>query len=433
MTRWNSPGQSQSATATFNPWIIPQLAGEIVRSLVLSGIDPAIAIIAVLACVSLLTQGVANVAWPNGLPIPIGTSELLVAPSGWGKSLVLRILTDWIHPYVEQRLTAGLERKPLFFIEDATREAVILHLVEWNVAGLFSDEAGQLKGLLRNGAPALAKLMDGSPLRHARVSCGRAELLGHRLTVLAMMQPEVFQDMKALLGAQKGGVGLVNRMLVGRAGAPPSPAALSSLGLSPVVRAGYEERGALLLDKTIELVLKREARPTLHLAAGAERRLIDVMGEVASTRRDPKVGDVSEYASRHAERVLRLAGAFHVFNHGPTGEVQVESVEAAHQVGLWSIDTYGELTTVPPKPTQSEQDAARVEDALNKVAFRYGPRLPLSSLRRMSPNIGLTKARFDRALPLLAGAGKIELFMQEGAEMVFVNQPSARWLSFNSR
>jgi hypothetical protein len=286
---------------------------------------------------------------------------------------------------------------------------------------------------LRKGAPALAKLMDGSPLRHARVSCGRAELFGHRLTVLAMMQPEVFQDMKALLGAQKGGVGLINRMLVGQASAPPNLASLSNLGLSPGVRTDYEERGAALLDKTIELVLKREARPTLRLDAGAERRLLNIVAEVISTRRDPTLADVGEYASRHAERVLRLAAALHVFNHGPTGEVQVDSVEAAHQIGLWSIESYAHLVTVLPKPSQVEQDAALVEVELFKAVRLYGLVFKLSVLRRLSPNIGLTRSRLDCAIPLLARAGKVSL-EQVGRELMLrVHLPPAPWLSFNSR
>lgn len=429
MTHTTMPAQSPIATTVLNPWSIPLLTGEIVQFLVLSSIDPAIAVIAVIACVSLVTQGLADIAWPNGMTSPIGISGFLIAPSGAGEALVMRRLTEPIHRFVQKRAQLGLkeDRRPLFLIEDATREAVILHLIEWAVAGLFTDEAGQIKALLRNGAPTLAKLIDGSPLQHARISRGRAALQNHRFTMLGMARPNVF-DSNILLGSGKGGIGLINRFLVGQASCPPYRSAMPTFGLSPEIFSRYEECVSALLDRTIDIVLTGDARPTLRMDKSALRRFVQIAGEMTAARSDPDLTGVGEYISRHGERVLRVAGALHVFHHGTAEDVRLESIEAAHQIGLWSIRSYADLANAPPKPTQAEEDAACIENELTRLTRLYGSQFRLSELRRMSLNIGLPKTRFDRALPLLARAGKITLYMQWREDFVNVNLPPASLL-----
>ncbi len=421
----HAASDTRASTATLNLWMIPGLSGEIAQALALSSIDPAIAVIALLACISLVTQGIADIAWPNGMASPIGASGWLVAPSGGGKSVVMRLLTEPIHRIVREleRAMPQAARKVSLFIEDATREAIILHLIDWAVAGLFTDEAGQLKGLLKNGASTLAKLTDGTPLSHARVSTGRVSIEGHRLTILGMMQPSVLEHSRELLGATKGGVGLINRCFIGRAGPATMNTATFNPNLPASTHARYDERLSALLTKTIDVVRSGEQRPTLRLDASAEQRFGSIRAWVSSVYSDPRFANVSEYISRHAERVLRSAGALHVFHHGPVGEVQVESIEAAHHIGLWSIESYIALIEAPPKPTQLEEDLARLEGELIRSANMYGPKFRLSVLRRMSPNIGLTKARFDRALPLLAHAGKVTVYADRREDWVFVNPP----------
>ncbi len=432
-----APHFSHPGAPAFPPhaWELPGLIGAIRRDLDSSGLDPAISTITLLACVSLLTQGLADVTLSNGMASRIGASSVLVGHSGAGKTLSLKLLASPIHRRLEELLKegSGLGRTPLFFIEDATREAVILHLVEWGVAGLITDEGGQLKSLLKHGASTLAKLVDGAPLFQARVYRGRAALKDHRLTVLAMMQPDVFDDVKALLGVGKGGVGLINRFLLGWANPSPGCVSMSGPALTPAVRTGYENRVNALLGETIESVLTRRSRPMLHPDRHAERRVLDIADQVALSRRDPSLSDASEYVSRHTERIIALAGAIHVLQHGAEGEIQLESIEAAHRIGLWSISSFIDLTQVQPKPTQTEQDAARIEEALFKAAYAIGPTFNLSVLRDLSPNIGLTPARFNRALPLLAGSGKVTLSRYGRETWASVNPPSAPWLSFNSR
>ena len=394
----------------------------------LSGLlDPAIALIPLVAYVSLITQGLANIAWPgpSGLPSPIGVSGLLCAASGAGKSLAMRLLSEPIRAAIEERIREGIAngRLPQFIIEDATREAVIVQLSEWAVAGLFTDETGQFESLLRNGAPTFAKLIDGSPLPHARVSNGgrRIALKDHRFTMLLMGQPIVFEGSSSLLGRSKGGIGLFNRFFTARAAFAPGRTAAPSLELTTATRALWAERVRELTRQTINLTVAGEARPTLHLNAAAKSHFDAVKDEAAGLRTDPRLAMADEYISRHPERALRFAGALHVLRHGPTGEVQAETVEAAHQIGLWSIESYAGLIYEPPKPNQSEIDAAHLEQALLRVAYSTGPSLKLSDLRRSCQNVGLTRARFERALTVLAGSGKVTVGLNGREDRLYVH------------
>lgn len=392
--------------------VFPGLLGQIGRELAAGGVDSAIVALQLVAFTSLLTQGTADVSWPNGQSMPVGGNGLLVAPSGSGKSVVFKTLMAPITRILsEPALGDDLQIPPAFFVEDVTREALIQQLCEWPVAALFTDEAGQLKQLLRSAAPTLAKLLDGAPLRHARVSTGRVEMLGHRMTMLLMEQPQVFEASKALLGTNTGGVGLVNRFFVAYAAGSPTGSLMHQMGLSESVAQQYMKKAEGLLKRTVALVASKEERPTLQLSPEALKYFTGIGDEIRQCLAlDARLGGMAEYATRHAERTLRLAGAFHAFEHGTEGLVEVATVKAADELGRWSLDSFFQMTYKPPQLTQAEQDAVTLEQALRQTVLSSGrPMLLLSEVRRTVPNIGITKSRFDRALPILAGQGAVSV------------------------
>ena len=100
---------------------LPGLLGQIVNELESSGIDPSIVLAESVAFASLLTQGVADVLWPNGSPASVGANVFLVAPSGSGKSVIFNILmgpiTDFLNSYTSE---GDQDAAPEFLIEDAT-------------------------------------------------------------------------------------------------------------------------------------------------------------------------------------------------------------------------------------------------------------------------------------------------------------------------
>jgi hypothetical protein len=81
----------------------PGLLGMLARNLSASGgVAPEIVGTELIAFASVLTQGIADVTWPNGQAISIGANGILAAPSGNGKSLIYKRLSQPIEKYLAE-------------------------------------------------------------------------------------------------------------------------------------------------------------------------------------------------------------------------------------------------------------------------------------------------------------------------------------------
>jgi hypothetical protein len=381
------------------------------RDLQQSGIAPGLIQLQLVVAASLLTQGVADVEGPMGVS-PIGVPGVGVHPSGSGKTSMFRVLTA---PIVEVLDTLPT-RMQGFLLEDATREAVVASMLDCSVAGIFTDEGGQIKSMLGVGAPTIAKLMDGSGVRHARISNGngaakdiRVSISNPRLTALVLSQPEIWEQLKVRMGAGEGGQGLANRFIWDDSAAWTLNH-YHSLGLSDSVREAYGERIRSLLGSTYLIIQGHQSnRPVLRLASESDDYLRYLRSAIFP-------GVPSEYASRHAQRSLRIAGALHVFEHGAEGEICLEFLRVAEAIDRASTAAYARLTYVPPKLSQEDHDAQTLVHAFSGFAPNTTARL--SDIRRDAVNIGLTKARFNRALPVVCRQGYAWVYLHEGEEWV---------------
>lgn len=416
-----------------HPWIapaptdsLPGLLGQMSRDLTRTGLNPAIVAAQLPAVASLLTQALADTAWPNGQRVSIGFSAFLRVPSSGGKSLGLKLLRDPIARAVRawSRENAQKNIDPAFFVEDATREAAIQHLIAWKSVALITDEAGQCKQLIKEAAPTLAKLNDGDDLHHARVKDGRVALTGHRFCILLTEQPGIDGAGNQLLAGTNAGVGLVNRMFVAEALATQMGAALHGVAFSNEVRTAYEARVETLIGRSIAHVIAEAERPLLRLSREAAAFLIASGDEMRNRfRGHPRELALSAYVARHAERMLRLAGVVQVFEFGTEGEIELHVMQAADAVGRWSVEQFARMTDVPPKPSQAEKDVQQLAEALRQMAvsgriFAFW----LADARRYAMNIGLTRARFDRALAELGGRGLVFVAAQEKRDVLYVQQ-----------
>lgn len=80
-----------SQSSSIHGW--PGLSGQMLHDLTSSGgVDPGIVKSELVTSISLLTQGLAYVACPNGQKLTIGANVQLLAPSWSGKSSILKIL-----------------------------------------------------------------------------------------------------------------------------------------------------------------------------------------------------------------------------------------------------------------------------------------------------------------------------------------------------
>ena len=330
-----------------------------------------------------------------------------------------RAVRVWTRENVEKQIVPDL------FAEDTTREALLLHLREWKLAALFSDDAGQCKELVRVAAPTLAKLNDGDDLNHARVKDGRVALTGHRFNMLLCEQPGIDGVGRQLLTGSNAGVGLVNRMFVAEA-SPQSgiPDALHAVTFSTNVKEAYAARVKTLIEASIHQVTSGFERPVLRLATDAAELLI-ASGDVLRNRYrgHPRAQALSSYIVRHAERTLRLAGVIHVFEYGPEGEIDLDVMKAAELMGRWSIEQFERMTDVPVPPSQFELDVQRLTNDLIQSCTATGFwNYELGLLRRQAYNAGLTKSRFERALAELCGRGGAWISIQGRKDVLVIRR-----------
>ncbi|MFC7286431.1 DUF3987 domain-containing protein [Herminiimonas glaciei] len=391
----------------------PDELGQMMKQLCGSGAIPPELVGTQLAIFcALAAQGVADVAWPNEQPMPVGISAVMGVGASTGKSFIEKILKAPFSPYREVHTDASGEKYG-FLIEDASRESLIDSMREWPVAGLITDEAGMLKPLLRH-AHTLAKLSDGSSLHHARKATGRTQVKDPRLVMLLMEQPDLFQETKIKLGAKKGGVGLINRCFVVSIPHKLSEGTYDDVKLSHDMTVWYEKKVTELMDASI-FYLKGETakRPILKLSNDALRHFKG-LSQHASKQCLPGSDwfFISEYIGRHAERVLRLAAIFHVFMHGTSGEISLDTLLRAEGLGNWYIESFAQIAYEPPKTTQAEDDADKLADCFYQFFYqtRY-LQFPMSDLRHTALSIGLTPTRVTRALATLGEQGRIRVFV----------------------
>ncbi|MCL1618250.1 DUF3987 domain-containing protein [Ralstonia pseudosolanacearum] len=390
------------------PGLLGMVAGDLSAS---GGVAPEIVGTTLIVIASLLTQGLADVSWPNGKPISIGANGLVVSPSGSGKTLPLDLLKAPIETYLEQRTVIDPEGKHDGLLhEDVTREELVRSLKEWPVAALITDEGGIVKRLLKD-SPTLVKLLDGTSLRYSRVSSDeRIALIGPRFCMLLMEQPDLFEETKSRLGGSKGGVGMINRFFIMRSTrlASGSP---HDVRLSADVAPTYEKKVHELLDALVVRIKEgNRARTALKLSAKANPCLIEISNDARRRCSEPNSpwADTSEYVLRHAERVLRFAGVLHVFEYGPEGEVSLDTLERAESFGNWYVDSYRKIFCEAPKLTQAEVNANQIaQKILSPCVMRglYG--CSPADLRTAALNLGLTSSHFNRALAVLCEQGRV--------------------------
>lgn len=167
-----------------------------------------------------------------------------------------------------------------------------------------------------------------------------------------------------------------------------------------LVAAGVDPSDARKSDK-VDIERKREADRLADAGLPSADSFEGVAREWYETRK-------GEWSTSYGEKILArlVADIFPYIGRRPIGEITPPQLLEV----LRRIESRGVVET-----------AHRARENCSQV-FRFA----------MSPNIGLTPARFNRALPVLASAGKITLGLRGRKDIVYVHPRPNHWMSFNS-
>jgi putative DNA primase/helicase len=158
-----------------------------------------------------------------------------------------------------------------------------------------------------------------------------------------MAQPIVMERLLNLAGGASRGMGFIARFLLAwptsRIGLRPYQVPIENMLAIERLRQRLRELLdlPLPLDPEVPAVMAL-APPVLHLTARAQRVWQrchnDVEAELGKTG---EYSDVADIGAKVAENAARLAGCFHVLEHGPTGEIDSKSMHRAIRIIVWHL------------------------------------------------------------------------------------------------
>ena len=373
-----------------------------------------------LANVSLACQGLANVGRDSQLTSPISMYFLLVASSGERKSAIdnafsyaartweskIRAKTDYL---VKQAITnhkawkmehdgllnqikrahyndddidylkslledldkhePEIPLQPTLYFEDCTIEALALHLAHgWPSAAFWSDEAGIVLGShsMKNNptrfVALLNRLWDGKSSTTHRKTTQSYTIQDRRLTLNLMMQPVLMNQLHQGGSSINRQSGFMARSLMSYPASnmgnrlykePPTDTSYLNDFNSRITECLNQSK-SLTQDGCINL-------PTLLMSSPAKKKWIEFFNTIeAGLTKPSEWASITDFASKSAENVARLAALFHLFE-GSKGDIGVKHIEQSIEIMLWHLNETKRILGCS-EDTQSTSDAERLLD-----------------------------------------------------------------------
>lgn len=320
---------------------------------------------------------------------------------------------------------------PRLLYADATPEALTFSLANgWPSAAVLSAEAGTVFGshgmgqetLLRNLA-LLNMLWDGGTIAIDRRSKPSFRLRGRRLTFGLMVQPEALRGFLERAGTLPRGTGFLARFLVAW---PESTQGRRHYRQAPSVLPAVERfsrRIRALLDERMHTDEQGALAPTsIALTPAAQAKWIDIHDCIEDELHAAgEFKDIRDVASKAAENIARLAALFHVLQGGPSGAVDVPSIEAATTVVTWHLGEarrlLGALEESPLLTATVRLDAWLRAEAQRTQASR----IPTRRIFQFGPRTVRDLAMFKATMALLAERGRARLEVDGRKRYVAIN------------
>jgi len=321
-------------------------------------------------------------------------------------------------------------RVPRLIHSDATPDALAWSLANgWPSAGVMSSEAGIVFGghgmnrdsAMRNLALHNA-LWDGATHRVERRTSDSYTVAGARLTMGLAAQPEtVRQFVEATKGLARGS-GFAARFLIAApestAGArlfrdPPDWRHLSAFrgGLRALldIRPSLNETGALVPPTVVLSSAAHDVWRAFH--NDVEREL----------RKGGDMAEVRDVGSKAADNVARLAALFHLYAHGPGGEIGPGAVECAARIVGWHLYQARAFLGEVAAP-QELSIARRLDTWLIDRCRRDGTHeVPRRTVQNEGPNPVRGRIALDAALAELSEAGRVREVEDGRRRLVRIN------------
>ncbi len=179
----------------------------------------------------------------------------------------------------------------------------------------------------------------------------------------------------------------------------------------------------MLLDRPLATDLHGGLTPVvLDLSPVARHAWIQIFNTIErQLGRNGDLHAVRDVAAKASENMVRLAALFHVMEHGVSGEIEFECIQAANAVITWHLNearrVLADLDTPPPLAA-----AVRLDSWLRAEALVNGTgRVPTRRVYQYGPNCVRDGREFNAALALLTERGRARLLVDGRQRYIAIN------------
>lgn len=235
--------------------------------------------------------------------------------------------------------------QPTLYFEDCRLEALTIHLVHgWPSAAFSSDEAGivlgkhSMKKSPTRFVGLLNRLWDGKSTTAHRKTSQNFTIENRRLTLNLMMQRLLMEQLHKTGSVINRQSGFMARCLMSH---PTSNMGKCFYKEPPKDNSHLEEFNARITHCLIQSEYLTQKGcvnlPTILLSKTAKEKCIKFFNLVEAGLDSPdEWGIITDFASKAAENVARLACLFHLFE-GKTADIEYIYIEQAIEIMLWHM------------------------------------------------------------------------------------------------
>ena len=320
---------------------------------------------------------------------------------------------------------------PKIFYEDVSSEAFAYHIAKGHPStSLWSDEGGLFvasNGMKEDNAMGMLaiinRLWDGNDFEPTRKIAKTKKITGRRCTANIMLQQTVFEKWQGKQNDMSRAIGASARFLTQR---PKSTMGEREYQVPPEKTPNMQTFHMRVRDlMEIPLPEDDEGRlmpPVIKLCEEAKILWICYFNKIEEALKPGgEFTEVKDFASKNAEQAARIAGVIHVFNYGPEGEIQPDTMEQSIHIAQWFLYEAKRIYVTDGLPEEFKNAFILQNWIKNYCQMSQLSQLSQRIVLKEGPNQLRDKKIRDNALKILEEHGAVILVTEGKKKIIKVN------------
>ena len=320
---------------------------------------------------------------------------------------------------------------PKIFYEDVSSEAFAYHIaIGHPSASLWSDEGGLFvasNGMKEDNAMGMLaiinRLWDGNDFEPTRKTAKTKKISGRRCTANIMLQQTVFEKWQGKQNDLSRAIGTSARFLTQR---PKSTMGEREYQVPPErtpKMQTFHDRVRDIME--IPIPVDDEGRlmpPVIKLCEEAKKLWICYFNKIEEALKPGgEFTEVKDFVSKNAEQAARIAGVLHVFNYGPEGEIQPDTMEQSIHIAQWFLYEAKRIFVTDGLPEEFKNAFILQNWIKDSCQLSQLSQLSQGLILKDGPNQLRDKKIRDNALKILEEHGAVRLITEGKKKIIKVN------------